>query len=318
MGDTELVKRLEKLERENRRLRGLGVAAVVIAAALGLMAATRPVPQKITAHEFDVLDNAGRVRIRLSATPSSASVEVMDAQGNRAASMEVGFLGSFITAGKDGGDVAMLTSSAQLGSSVGVGFSPDWNAAAASKSGKALREAMKSYLARLKSQPSVGMALSPSGQPSFKMAGKDGFSSLEPFALNFYDGAGRPAVSLVNAQGSGGLTFYGKKNQQFGKQSFPVQRVALTDWGLDFSTEDGTDVIQLGGTSAGGGLYPLPRLMMDGESPSITLSDSQGFSMDLGTAKMVAPRTGATQQTSADSIVMFGNDKKHHVIWKAP
>lgn len=65
------------------------------------------------------------------------------------------------------------------------------------------------------------------------------------------------------------------------------------------------------GPSAGMGVSP------SGE-PSLTLHDTQGYRMDLGSTRTVIPATGQTQQTSADSIVMFGNDKKHHVIWQAP
>lgn len=215
MNERELVARLEKLERSNRRLKHGGLAALVLAAALGAMASTRPVPQKIMAHEFDVVDGAGKARIKLSTTPFSTSVEVLDAQGNRAASMEVSLGVSFITAGKDGGDVAMLTSQAQQGASVGVGLTPDWYAAVAGKSGKALSDAVESYQAQLLNGPSVNMAISPAG--------------------------------TVN----------------------------------------------------------------------IGLQDTQGFSTELGSTGMVT-RAGATQETSAASIIMFGNDKDHHVIWQAP
>lgn len=53
-------------------------------------------------------------------------------------------------------------------------------------------------------------------------------------------------------------------------------------------------------------------------SPNITLTDANGFKMDLGSTGKVNGRTGATEQTSAASIVMFGNDHEHHVIWQAP
>ncbi len=233
MTEMELRERLERLERDNRRMKKLGVAALVLAAALGVMAATRPVPQgthakpdllagatrihrKLVAHEFDVVDNSGNVRIRLYATPFNASVEVLDAQGNSAAAMTVyrGF--SSIAAGKDGDDVALLSSVAQVGASVGVGYVPDWHAAVVGKSGKALLDAMKSYLTGQESSPSVNMSVSPS------------------------------------------------------------------------------------------------------RGANITLQDARGFSMDLGSTGTMTPATGATQQTSAASIIMFGNDKKHHAIWKAP
>lgn len=211
----EIRGRLAQLEKQNRRLKRIGASALVIATALGLMAATRPVPEKITAREFDVVDGAGMVRIRLFTTPVGASVEVLDAQGKRAASMEADLEASFVIAGKDGGEVATLSNAPESGASVGVAYSPVWNAADF-KSEKTLRDAMNSYTTRLNNEPAVGMWVSPSGEPS------------------------------------------------------------------------------------------------------MTIKDAQGYSMDLGSTSTVLPFTGQTQQTSAASIVLFGNDKKHHVIWRAP
>jgi hypothetical protein len=53
-------------------------------------------------------------------------------------------------------------------------------------------------------------------------------------------------------------------------------------------------------------------------APQVELSDPQGFTMDLGSTGTINAKTGETQRTSAASIVMFGNDKRHHVIWRAP
>jgi hypothetical protein len=53
-------------------------------------------------------------------------------------------------------------------------------------------------------------------------------------------------------------------------------------------------------------------------SPNITLKDANGFRMDLGSTGTVNFKTGATEQSSAASIIMFGNDEKHHTIWQAP
>jgi hypothetical protein len=53
-------------------------------------------------------------------------------------------------------------------------------------------------------------------------------------------------------------------------------------------------------------------------APQVELSDPQGFRMDLGSTGTINLKTGETQRTSAASIVMFGNDKEHHVIWRAP
>jgi hypothetical protein len=54
------------------------------------------------------------------------------------------------------------------------------------------------------------------------------------------------------------------------------------------------------------------------DEPSIRLFGPDGFEMDLGSASTITPSTGAAEQTSAASIVLFGSDKKHHVIWRAP
>lgn len=61
------------------------------------------------------------------------------------------------------------------------------------------------------------------------------------------------------------------------------------------------------------------RLMVDPSSgePTLTFSDPQGFRMDLGRAE-TGTATGAIEHTSAASITMFANDRRHRVIWRAP
>lgn len=218
MTDPELLARIEKLERDNRQLKRLGAAACALVGALGLVAAARPLPNVIKAHEFEVVNGAGKARIRLYATPISASVDVLDAQGNTTASMEAfdWLRSSYITAGQDGEDNAVIASGPRFGSYVGVGYAPHYNSAIKGKSGTALRDALKSYSKRLLNGPSVGMGLSPAG------------------------------------------------------------------------------------------------------TANISIKDSRGFRMELGNTATVDLKTGATQDSSADSIIMFGNDKKHHVIWQAP
>lgn len=73
MTESELVARLEKLERDNRRLKRLGAAALVLVAALGLIAAAQPVPNVIRAHTFEVVDGHGNTRIKLTVTGSGAN-----------------------------------------------------------------------------------------------------------------------------------------------------------------------------------------------------------------------------------------------------
>ncbi|MBZ5538228.1 MAG: hypothetical protein LAO31_19925 [Acidobacteriia bacterium] len=169
MTETELAGRLERLERDYRRLKRLVIAALVLIAALGTIAATQPVAQTITAHEFHVLDSSGKVRMTMDAGPSGPLLRFYDAQDH-------------------------------LGAQMGI---------------------------------------SPDGQSH-----------------------------------------------------------------LELSDKKMAGYLQMGVESDG--------------SPLIRLRNVQGFRMDLGYTALVNTRTGASQETSAASIVMFSNDKKGSVIWRAP
>ena len=204
MSETELVPRLEKLERDNRRFKRLGAAALVLVATLGLIAATRPVPAVIKTHEFDLVDSMGRLRIRMAVGPEQQGTHftMFDAAGKKREDLNV----------NDAGVAGIL-----LLDSRGYGAVTILHVPAA-------------------------------------------FSGVNPNEITL----ARPGSEV----------------------GFPPIGIAI-------------------GVS-------------DAGAPTVTMSDPQGFSMDLGSANTQTPTTGTTQQTSAASIVMFGNDKKHHVIWQAP
>ncbi len=80
---------------------------------------------------------------------------------------------------------------------------------------------------------------------------------------------------------------------------------------------------ELGTGSDGGGLLSLSgkgtnSIHVDSNSPRLEIQDSHGYVMDLGAVDLTTVGTGQTSPTSADSIVMFGNDNEHHVIWRVP
>lgn len=81
--------RLAKLERQNRRMKQAGLAVLVLATALVTIYATQPVPQKITAQEFDVVDNAGRVRVKVGMLSGVPIIGLSDAQGKPRAEISV-------------------------------------------------------------------------------------------------------------------------------------------------------------------------------------------------------------------------------------
>ena len=63
--ETTLDKRIERLEAENRRLKGWGLTAIVLLGALGLNQGT---PDVVQARAFEVVDEAGTVRASLALT----------------------------------------------------------------------------------------------------------------------------------------------------------------------------------------------------------------------------------------------------------
>ncbi|HET9178730.1 MAG TPA: hypothetical protein VFQ24_10285 [Terriglobia bacterium] len=80
---------------------------------------------------------------------------------------------------------------------------------------------------------------------------------------------------------------------------------------------------EVGSGTGGGGLLSLAGrdggyVLANANSPSVELKDAQGYVMDLGTVDLTTVLSGQSSQTTADSIVMFGNDQKHHLIWRAP
>jgi hypothetical protein len=200
MTDIELARRLEKLERDNRRLKSVAFAGIALAAALGIIysvactsAGIKPDAERVTAREFDVVDGAGKLRVKIS----------MDC---------------------------------------------------------------------------------PSGtncQPSIKMFGPGG----------------------------------------------KAETAALLSDHLQFSVSgEGSKprvTAEVGSGTGGGGLLSLEGkfgsyVRVNANSPSVEIKDADGYMMDLGSIDLTTVVSGETSQTTADSIVMFANDKKHHMVWRAP
>jgi hypothetical protein len=189
MSETELVERLERLERAYRRLKGFALAALVLATALATIYATQPVPEKITAHRFEAVDSSGKLRVVIDATVGPPLIALLDAERKIRVSMGLDFLGS----------------------------------------------------------------------PSISLSDAPGKSRVDLGVIY-----AEPNILLSNGKGNASMS-------------------------VDPSG-----------------------------SPKIEFTDADGFEMDMGSTGTVSVKTGATEKTSAASIVMFGNDKEHHVIWQAP
>jgi len=89
-----LTRRLSRLERENRRLKRVGVLLVVGAAAAALMGQAPPTPSTVESQRFVVKDATGQPRAVLGATADGSIFELYDKDGERRVAMGIATDGS--------------------------------------------------------------------------------------------------------------------------------------------------------------------------------------------------------------------------------
>lgn len=87
--------RLQKMERDNRRMKVAGYLTGLIVAALLLMGQARPGHKQLEAQELVLRDSGGRVRARLSASPEP-HLTLYDAKEQVRADMSAGAEGGFL------------------------------------------------------------------------------------------------------------------------------------------------------------------------------------------------------------------------------
>jgi len=68
----------------------------------------------------------------------------------------------------------------------------------------------------------------------------------------------------------------------------------------------------------GGKNPPNDIPLSSSQKERVAAFESERGPSGLSSTSTVMARSGETQPTSAASVVMFGNDKKHKVIWRAP
>ena len=149
MSEMELINRLVKLERDNRRLKAFTSGLIILAAALGGISATRPVPQKITAHEFSVVDSAGRVRGSFGINHAGAlGIDLQGLDGNTSATMGIRPSGEPYVRLNDGASTTVLSLS--------------------------IRKSGSAEVSLIGQKGSLEMSTLPSGEPMFDLIGGHG------------------------------------------------------------------------------------------------------------------------------------------------
>ena len=85
---TVVMNRLEKLEKQNRRMKQAGALVLILAAALVLMGQA-PATRTVEANDFVLKDESGKVRGRLYMTALGPSFALLDENGKQRASLGV-------------------------------------------------------------------------------------------------------------------------------------------------------------------------------------------------------------------------------------
>lgn len=322
-GPEQIQERLLKLERQNRRLKQAGAAALIVAASLLLMgqtSRTKPVQASqsntVEASQFILKDKSGKVRANLSIDESpgnSGAVQLVfyDVEGKQRVKLGSGnpYLGGTLQlADEKGKNRIVILSSGALGGSLGLDDSNGFpvtllttdSAVLPSLEAKSvsLKDTDGNVRARLfmteKSTakveeiwPNMPMPPETKNLPvTFNPSPTLALYDLKGKARVYLDGDGNIGAQIVGVSGLSGQTL--------GMLS------AIDDYGAMLSLNNGKGEQRL--------------LLAPGH---LELSDDDGFQSSLGVEKnLVTARTGETHLTSAASLLLF--DKNKNVIWKAP
>ena len=322
-GLEQLNERLLKLERQNRKSKQAGAAALIAAASFLLMgqtSRTKPVQASqsntVEASQFILKDKSGKVRANLSIDESpgnSGAVQLVfyDVEGKQRVKLGSGnpYLGGTLQlADEKGKNRIVILSSVALGGSLGLDDSNGFpvtllttdsavlpNLEAKSVS---LKDTDGNIRARLfmseKSTTTAGelmpnMPLTPES--------KNALVTFNPHpTLALYDLKGKARVYL-DGEGDLNAGTVGVSDSQGNTLGLFS---AIPDYGAVLSLDNGKGE---------------QRLYM--EPGHLELSDDAGFSSSLGVEKnLVTVRTGETHQTSAASLLLF--DQSKNVMWRAP
>jgi len=275
-----LVERIGKVERENRRMKRLALALLILPSAL-LMMAQSPATQVVAANQFVLKDASGHTRARLwfgpkpTKSPKAVLLTFYDSTGTR--------------------DLISLTAdSAEHSANLNLGGlitgSPSLTLSADAKGSYASLESTSNKL--------QGIQLSAETEKSRLFL--SGTGDLLKGGVNLTDGTEGGELHVKDAQ-----------------HNASVDILANGSDGVSIVDRDGRSVLLVGDhLSFGDSQQNLPAVLYGGkDGPFLNLGDAQGFNVQLGVSKTVTT-TGQHRTSSAASLRMF-NDKGE-ILWSAP
>jgi hypothetical protein len=275
-----LVERIGKVERENRRMKRLALALLILPSALLLMAQS-PATQVVVANQFILKDASGHTRARLwfgpkpTKSPKAVLLTFYDSTGTR--------------------DLISLTAdSAEHSANLNLG-----GLITGSPSLTLLADAKGSY-ASLESTSNKLQGIQLSAETEKSRLFLSGTGDLLKGGVNLTDGTEGGELHVKDAQ-----------------HNASVDILANGRDGVSIVDRDGRSVLLVGDhLSFGDSQQNLPAVLYGGkDGPFLNLGDAQGFNVQLGVSKTVTT-TGQHRTSSAASLRMF-NDKGE-ILWSAP
>jgi len=275
-----LVERIGKVERENRRMKRIALALLILPSALLLMAQSQAT-RVVEASEFTLKDVSGHTRARLwfgqkpGKSPKAVLLTFYDATGKR----------DLITLAADSAE-----QSANLNLGGLITGSPSLSLSADAKGAYASLESTGNKL--------QGIQLSAEAEKSRLSVSGTGDASKG--GVNLTDGAEGGQLQIKDAQNNAS-----------------VQILANGRDGVSVLDRDGRSALLLGDhLSFGDTQQNFPAVLYGGkEGPFLNLQDAQGFNVQLGVSKTITT-SGQRRTSSAASLRMF-NDKGE-IVWWAP
>jgi hypothetical protein len=297
----EICERLSNLEKQNRRLKRSGAAALIVAASLALLGQT-PARKTVEANEFILRDSDGRVRARLGTVsanpgasyPKAVQFQLFDPKGTERVDLSdgIGLVPSLSLYDLEGKERASLMEAFGQGGML------------------IFTDEKRNQTARV--GPTDVKAGDVEATDSFALFDEGGNLRARLFmtarSTTEMTIPGSTEKVPVTAGPSPTLFFYDQKGEL--KAAFDDGDVAFYEpkGGDGLHSLFGHGFLALLGDSRNAGTFLTPY--------NLEVVDDQGFYAQLGIAALETPGTGETHKTSAASLVLFNKNK--NVIWRAP
>ncbi len=110
---TELVNRLEKLEKQNSKFKKIGAVALILAASALLLMGQAPATRTVEANEFILKDADGRQRAKLSIGIAGPALTLDDENGRMRAWVGATPFGGFVSLSSGNQNARIILSSAK-------------------------------------------------------------------------------------------------------------------------------------------------------------------------------------------------------------